>query len=377
MKRLFELQESNIYMFDAERMIFELQGNRYCDIHGNALAPEFVFGESYHSLSDFEENDTDDLWDPEQYSFLAEEGTIEPLRSESTTEIQWEIDDRFGNFGFINKSGEFVIEPQYAFAFDFSCGLAAVNLKRTWYKTENGARYYENHFGYINERGQTVIPFAYDEAWPFNKYGVAVVADLKRSYLIDTEGKEIPGTEELEMDSHYDYKYRFFEFSYRSDTNERERKIGVYDTKKRRIVLPPIASHISHHFRLFEDFFIASVAVKTDSVWKYEDRYYNADGELLYPWLYGKGFSTIGTPNDSLLTVVAIPEPIELSKDDQRGISYAGKKYLLNQKYGVLSSTSEFIISPEYDAISELTQNIYALHKRNNIEVVQIEPSDF
>ena len=99
-----------------------------------------------------------------------------------------------GNFGFKNKAGEFVIEPQYAFAHEFTCGLAAVNLNRTWYKTEEGRRFYENHFGYIDDHGKTIIPFDYDEAWPYNKYGVAVVETLDDVFLINTTGKTISGT---------------------------------------------------------------------------------------------------------------------------------------------------------------------------------------
>ena len=86
------------------------------------------------------------------------------LLSENVGEIIEEIDDIFGCFGFKNEAGEFVIEPQYAYAYDFTNGLAAVNLNRTWYKTEKGERYYENHYGYIDFNGKTVIGFNYDEA---------------------------------------------------------------------------------------------------------------------------------------------------------------------------------------------------------------------
>lgn len=30
-------------------------------------------------------------------------------------------------------TGEFVIEPQYAYAYEFTNGLVAVNLNRTWF----------------------------------------------------------------------------------------------------------------------------------------------------------------------------------------------------------------------------------------------------
>ncbi len=118
--------------------------------------------------------------------------------------------DGFGNFDYKNKEGEFVIEPQYAYAWDFTCGLAAVNLNRIWYRTPDGQRFYENHYGYINDKGKTIIPFIYDKAYPFNKYGVAVV-DLTdtEGMLIDLNGDVIPGTDNLSFFHYYHYKIHY------------------------------------------------------------------------------------------------------------------------------------------------------------------------
>ena len=86
------------------------------------------------------------------------------LESFTDAEIEWEIGDGFGHFGFKDLDGNVVIEPQYAWAGEFSHGLCPVNLNRTWYRSGSGSRYYENHFGYIDTNGKTVIPFRYDEA---------------------------------------------------------------------------------------------------------------------------------------------------------------------------------------------------------------------
>lgn len=112
------------------------------------------------------------------------------LDSFSDTEIDWEIDDGFGHFGFKDLSGNVVIEPQYVWAGEFAHGLCPVNLNRTWYHTAEGNHFYENHYGYIDPLGKTVIPFKFEEAHNFNKYGVAVVSDDTGTYMIDTAGTE-------------------------------------------------------------------------------------------------------------------------------------------------------------------------------------------
>ena len=124
-------------------MIFCID-NAYFDINGNAVPDEFSFHKNH--------DDDDDDW--YQY-WMDDEGLPEPLKAESTVEPEWEIDDAFGNFGFKNKDGEFIIEPQYAYAHEFTCGLASVNLNRTWYRTPEGRRYYENHYGYIDGNGDS------------------------------------------------------------------------------------------------------------------------------------------------------------------------------------------------------------------------------
>ena len=207
MKVLFTVSGKRLFLADKERMIIGIDNEsayEYYDMKGNLVPAEDGF--DYPDAL----NDTDD--DPWESSWIKNEGIEEELIPESIKEIEWEIDDAFGLFGFKNRAGDFVIEPQFAYAHEFTCGLAAVNLNRTWYRTKEGQRFYENHYGFINERGETVIPFAYDEAKPFNKYGVAVVADRKHIYLIDTEGKVVPGTEDMLFSEFYEYDNRFLEF---------------------------------------------------------------------------------------------------------------------------------------------------------------------
>ena len=58
-----------------------------------------------------------------------------------------------GKYGFINTAGEFVINPQFDGARDFSEGLARVNI---------GGKY-----GFINTSGEIVINPQFDDAFSF------------------------------------------------------------------------------------------------------------------------------------------------------------------------------------------------------------------
>ena len=77
-----------------------------------------------------------------------------------------------GKFGFIDKTGKYIIKPQYDAASPFSEGMAAVNI---------GAKQgYGGKWGYIDRTGKMIIKPKYDYAGQF-KNGIA---EVKRSSLI-------------------------------------------------------------------------------------------------------------------------------------------------------------------------------------------------
>jgi hypothetical protein len=79
--------------------------------------------------------------------------------------------------GFINKSGEMVIEPQFGFLAPtvFREGLSAV-------------AYPHGKYGYINTQGAIVIPMQYEMAQPFSE-GLAAVRVNSKWGFIDKTGK--------------------------------------------------------------------------------------------------------------------------------------------------------------------------------------------
>lgn len=364
MKTLFIKTGKSIRLVDKDRMIFDLYDGSYCNIEGQPVPAEDSFKPKSHSDDDY------DIWNS---WWIEYEGLEEKLISESTTEPEEEIDDTFGNYGFKNRKGEFVIEPQYAYAHEFTCGLAAVNLNRTWYRSPEGRRFYENHFGYINARGETVIPFAYDEAWPFNKYGVAVVEDRKGSYLIDLDGKIVPGTERFNFGHYYDYEDRFIEITHHSEEYQDEAPIGLFDTKERKVLLVPSVDDViqwdEDHLLIYERGFEFGDG-------DFRQYYLDSHGEILYPWLKDKGFSIVERPNSKQVAIVAIARWDELTGNPSSYFKNNGKKYKRDFLYGIYSSKEKFIIPCEYDKIIELVENIFACIKNDTITVIQIEDSE-
>lgn len=361
MKKLFENKAQRLRVIDKECLIFEVDGKFYNE-NGEKIPEEERFYEK-------DEDDEEDGW--WQY-WMEYEGLTEPLIAESTTEPLCEIDDVFGNYGFKNEAGEFVIEPQYAYAYEFTNGLAAVNLNRTWYRTEEGRRFYENHYGYIDERGKTVIGFQYDEAHPFNKYGVAVVSDLETGWrLIDKNGNEIPGTRFPYLAPYYDYEDRFLEFSYEDRTGEE--LIGIYDTKERRIVKEPFADSITERN---EDCILVFERNGKFGYSDFSQYHINSKGDILYPWLYNKGFAIVEIPDIHNVTAVAISEYTELTGNPSSYFPHDGKKYERRFIYGLYSSKGEFLMPMEYGIINKISDDTWACYKDGMITVIKTEEGD-
>lgn len=361
MKILFSKQGKSCYVVDKDRVIFCID-NACFDVNGNEIPDE----EAFHKRRNV---DDDEGW----YQYWMEyEGLPEPLISETTIEPEYEIDDVFGNYGFKNQAGEFVIEPQYAYAHEFTNGLASVNLNRTWYKTPDGQRYYENHYGYIDGNGKTVIGFQYDEARPFNKYGVAVVTKMTDDYyhLIDLEGNEILDTR-FPYISYYDYNDRYLEFS---RDNDDEALIGLYDTKERKVLIEPRFSDVSitddNHILVWE----------RDGEYGESDfrQYYiNRNGELIYPWLSTQRFAIIRKPDINDVAAVAISQYTELTeKYPSSFYPHNGKKYDRKFVYGLYSSKEEFLLLLEYEKIEKLTDDIWGCYKEGIFTFVRTEKDD-
>ena len=73
--------------------------------------------------------------------------------------------------GFINGNGDWIIQPKYRYALDFKAGLAPVEKDGKW--------------GYIDEKGKTIIAHEFRSAEQFSEDGLAPVSSYK--YVEDKE----------------------------------------------------------------------------------------------------------------------------------------------------------------------------------------------
>jgi hypothetical protein len=96
-------------------------------------------------------------------------------------------------FGFIDQTGKFVIEPKYSLTTDFSDGLASVAIGR-----------YPGKWGYIDKLGKLVIPIRYDYALEFSE-GLAAVKVGELWGYIDKAGKFSEGLAPVSVGGKWGY----------------------------------------------------------------------------------------------------------------------------------------------------------------------------
>lgn len=338
MKTLFCVSAENLHLADPNSLIFKMEES-YLDARGcpcPAPAGEMPLAA-----------ENEELWENERLRRV--ERVCGGLVSFSSTKQIHEIDDVFGTYGFKNLRGEVVIEPQYASAAEFSMGLCAVCLGRTWFQ-KGSSRYYETHWGYIDEHGKTVLPFHFREAWPFNRYGVAVVSReyTENYYLIDLAGRRLEAPQDACFD-HYemDYDSRFVGFSFGEDEkNKDEPPMGIYDTKERRVVLMP---QFEAFYEIDEETILVQEAEKEGVRREY---FINAGGEPKHPHLLAQDLSSEWPGKNGCFIV----------RKNHGGAC------------GLSAPNGEVIIPVVYDKIRPMNYaNLFACYRGGVIEVIDCE----
>ncbi|WP_345241927.1 WG repeat-containing protein [Pontibacillus salipaludis] len=162
--------------YDGAYLMSQIEPN--AGIYGRG--PEHLM-ESYYFNGDLFPVITGEPGEPKSFGFINKEG-------------EWAIEPTFdaarpfyneralvyteGAHGFINQEGELVIPPQYRSAKDFKDGYAPVFKDDQW--------------GYIDKSGDMVIDPTLDEAYHFND-GVALVIKNGQYQYIDTNGDQVMG----------------------------------------------------------------------------------------------------------------------------------------------------------------------------------------
>lgn len=99
------------------------------------------------------------------------------------------VENAAGRWGAIDKTGATVIPFQYDYLYTYSFGLAAFEQNGLW--------------GFIDADANVVIPARYQQTTGFSDNGYAVVYDGATASLIDSRGQAIPGADQLDPDTYF------------------------------------------------------------------------------------------------------------------------------------------------------------------------------
>lgn len=368
MRILFSIENTQfweVWLAEKERVIFGISqagGARYLDANGVDCEYEPSFAPHPYHVDCKEEEHQREL------EHIA--AVCDGLIRFSDEEVRWDIDDGVGHFGFQDLDGNVVIESQYAWAGSFSHGLCPVNLGRTWYRSPSGDRWYENHYGYINPLGKTVIPFRYDEASDFNKYGVAYAVDDKGAHLIDTSGNEIPGTRFPYLEDDLEYEYRYVQFS--SSNTDDDDDTGLYDTKERKILCQP---RFASFYEIDEDTIEVTVSVKGR---RGDQRQWIIDssGRYKYPEQVGKELAQVNPPDASGCAIVAIStykKAVETLENDVYCFYMDGETYERRFWFGAMDREGNMQIPCAYENLHYWGGRFYLGEKDGRLFVIDLD----
>lgn len=176
-------------------------------------------------------------------------------------------------WGFIDKTGRFVINPEYDSVESFVEGLARVEK--------------DEKYGYINLKGEVVINIMFDYAMSFYE-GLAVVQSGELYGYIDKTGKYVINPQFDEAES----------FSEGIAKVEKDEKYGFIDKSGTYVINPQFddAGYLSNGL----------IAVKSGNLWGYVD----AKGQVIISYQFGKvsamrddGFAVVVTTDKKYIII--------------------------------------------------------------------------
>ena len=222
-------------------------------------------------------------------------------------EKRMKIRNKENKYGFIDEKGNVVIPCRYDYIYDFEGGIAIA--------------YLNDKCGVIDLNGRIIVDFKYDEIESFN-VGLAKFKINNRYGYLNEKGK-------VEIEPVFESAYSFEKCGVAIVKKEGE-KYGLINNVGKYII-PPIydssVNIISHSFRHQYGFIpIKNIEGKYGVI--------NENGEVVIPFIY-----------DELIIPDYWHEPMVLS--------------VLNKKYGLIDFNGNTILDPVYDNICEYgTQNL-------------------
>lgn len=206
----------------------------------------------------------------------------------SMSEGLLEVDDKEkGGQGYVDRTGQVVIPTDFLSpnaVFPFSEGLAPVG------KVDPATG--KAKFGFINHRGETVIPFIYDDVMGFSEGLACVGVGRTERFGIDHFYIDSTGAVVIPPNDAYDVAYSFHE-GMAQVRNWQEEDLWGYIDKTGRLVVPCVLEHS-------EDFSEGLASVGTydeDGAWKVG--YLNPEGN----WELSTYYANLGDFSEGLAVV--------------------------------------------------------------------------
>jgi len=225
-------------------------------------------------------------------------------------------------WGYIDRAGKRVIQPQFDEATGFEKGLALVHSSVRW--------------GYIDTTGKYVIKPQFDEAFQFSE-GFARVRSGQKWGYIDRAGKYLIGPK-------FKYAWKFSEGLARVDV---EGKVGYIDRAGTMVIAP--------HFDAANDFHEGLAVVKTNGKLGYIGRegnyvispHFDDSGDFssngLAPAKVGDKWGYINKAGSFV-----VPPQYTLAITFENG--YAG--IILGEKWGLLDNKGRVSLKPQYEQLA-------------------------
>ncbi len=226
-----------------------------------------------------------------------------------------------GNFGYIDKTATYVIEPEFNDAKSFSDGLAAAEQDKKW--------------GFIDGSGKWAIEPQYDKVKYFNS-GYALVLKEDQWQYIDKKGQvlEIPSTTEKLYD--FEEGVAFF---------RNGEKIGLLGTDGK-LVLEPT-------YDVIKDIKNGHAKVKKGELWGMIDtngkeviqtEYEDIDNTWSANGVYGKKDGVYGIIHNGKFNAIDGATNVWTFHGDSK-LTYAEK----DKKIGFVDSSGKWVIEPQFD----------------------------
>ena len=246
--------------------------------------------------------------------------------------------DDYNGSDLFDQAGNRIGSVDFSLENAFSEGLAVARLG------SSGKR------GFVDEKLDVVIPFEYDEAFPFSD-GLALVKKYDEQHnaqysLIDKAGKIVIPSELLPYEEIKDFSNGV---AVAGKGNYPETKYGLINSKGE-IILPVE----------YDEIVITSDGVVRVAI-DLKDGYQTETTVKFSTVLYGLA---------DLSGKIVLPVEYDRIEDFSNGVAVVEKGSYPEEKYGIVNTKGKFILPVEYDDIQKFDSGVFAAKKDGKTKIV-------